>query len=280
MVDVVDEHAPGTGAGRNGRDGSADPGVGHLAREFSAVARVLSAPVGESGGVVDVLDRVVHAARQMIEGADLVSVSLRLDSGGFSTPAHTDALAGRLDRAQYEAGEGPSFTATDAAGLGLALHPDLAVPDHPVDAEASPRDGDEVPWPSWGPCAVALGVRSVLSTGIFPDGEPPRQAALNFYSRRPHALDHADRDTALVLASFAGMALHHTAARTAAELEAAHLREALSTRDVIGQAKGILMERHGYDADKAFHALSRASQHLNLKLRDIAETVARRHRDF
>jgi hypothetical protein len=280
MVDVVDVY--GTGAGRNGRDGSADPGVGHLAREFSAVARVLSAPVGESGGVVDVLDRVVHAARQMIEGAELVSVSLRLDGGGFSTPAHTEDLAGRLDRAQYETGEGPCLTATDASGLGLALHPDLAVPDHPVDAEASPRDGDgdEVPWPSWGPRAVTLGVRSVLSTGIFPDGDPPRQAALNCYARQPHALDHADRDTALVLASFAGMALHHTAARTAAELEAAHLREALSTRDVIGQAKGILMERHGYDADKAFKALSRASQQLNLKLRDIAETVARRHRDF
>jgi hypothetical protein len=277
---LVDDHDLDPGAAVRAAP-SAELSVGHLAREFAAVARVLSAPVGESGGVVEVLDRVAHTALQMVEGAEVVSVSLRLPDGGFSTPARTDELAERLDRDQYETGEGPSFTAADASGLGLALHPDLAVPDHSVDAEASPREGgDEVPWPTWGPRALALGVRCVLSTGIFPDGEPPRQAALNCYSTQPHALDHADRDTALVLASFAGMALHHTAARTAAELEAAHLREALSTRDVIGQAKGILMERHGYDADKAFHALSRASQHLNLKLRDVADTVARRHREL
>jgi AmiR/NasT family two-component response regulator len=49
---------------------------------------------------------------------------------------------------------------------------------------------------------------------------------------------------------------------------------------VIGQAKGILMERHGYDADRAFDALRRASQHLNIKLRDIADTLARRHREL
>jgi hypothetical protein len=267
----VDHRAPASGA---------DPAVGTLAREFAAVARVLSAPVGESGGVVEVLDRVAHAALRMIEGAEVVSVSLRLDDGGFRTPARTNELARRLDQAQAETGEGPCLSATAASGLGLAHHPDLAVPDHPVDAEATPRAGDEVPWPTWGPRAVAMGVRSVLSIGILPDGDPPRQAAITCYSTQPHALDHADRDTALLLASFAGMALHHTAARTAAELEAARLREALSSRDVIGQAKGILMERHGYDADRAFHALSRASQHLNVKLRDIADTVARRHREL
>jgi hypothetical protein len=216
----------------------------------------------------------------MIEGAEAVSVSLRLDDGAFSTPAETDDLAGRLDRAQYETGEGPCLTATAVAGLGFAYHPDLAVPTHPVDDEAAPADRGEVRWPSWGPRAVAAGVRCVLSTGVFPDSDPPRQAALTCYSTMPHGLDHADRDTALLLASFAGMALSHTAARTAAELEAAHLREALSSRDVIGQAKGILMQRHGYDADKAFHALSRASQHLNVKLRDVAETVARRRREL
>ncbi|GAA4891601.1 ANTAR domain-containing response regulator [Actinomycetospora straminea] len=248
--------------------------------EFSAVARVLSAPVGASGGVVDVLDHVAHAALTMIEGAEVVSVSLRLRDGTFSTPATTDDLGRRLDQAQYESGEGPSLTATAASGLGLAYHPDLAVPDHPVDGEAAPADAGEAAWPSWGPQALALGVRCVLSTGVFPDSDPPRQAALTCYSTSPHGLDHADRDTALLLASFAGMALSHTAARTAAELEAAHLREALSSRDVIGQAKGILMERHGYDADKAFRALSRASQHLNTKLRDIAETVARRRAEL
>jgi hypothetical protein len=257
-----------------------DPTIGGLALEFAALARVLSAPVGEAGGVVDVLDRVVRAASTMIEGAESVSVTLRLDAGGFSTPASTDDLAGRLDRSQYETGEGPCLTATAATGLGLAYHPDLARPDHVVDEEARPADVGDVAWPSWAPRGVELGARCVLSTGILPDGDPPRQAALNCYSSVPHALDHADRDTALLLASFAGVALHHTAARTAAELKAAHLREALSTRDVIGQAKGILMERRGYDPDTAFETLRDASQHLNVKLRDIAHTLVHRRSEL
>jgi hypothetical protein len=207
-------------------------------------------------------------------------VTLRLDDGGFSTPATTDDLAGRLDQTQYEAGEGPGLTATDAAGLGLAHHPDLARPGLVTDGEARTEGAGGEGWPSWAPRAVELGVRSVLSTGILPDGDPPRQAALNCYSKAPHGLDHADRDTALLLASFAGVALHHTAARTAAELKAAHLNEALSTRDVIGQAKGILMERRGYDADTAFETLRHASQHLNVKLRDIAHTLVRRRSEL
>lgn len=280
----LDQHLPARDGGEpesgDADVTSADPSIDPLTREFAAVARVLSAPVGEYGGVVDVLDRVAHAALRIIEGAEMVSVSLRLDDGDFSTPAHTDILAGHLDQAQYDAGEGPCLMATATSGLGVLYHPDLAVLDHPVDAEATPRDGHGVPWPTWGPRAVALGARCVLSTGIFPDGQPPRQAALNCYSSQPHALDHADRNTALVLASLAGVALHHTAARTASELKAAHLREALSSRDVIGQAKGILMERHGYDAERAFEALTRASQQLNIKLRDIADTLTRRHREF
>jgi AmiR/NasT family two-component response regulator len=54
-----------------------------------------------------------------------------------------------------------------------------------------------------------------------------------------------------------------------------NLSLAISARDVIGQAKGILMERHGMDADAAFDTLSRASQRLNIKLRDLAERLTK-----
>ncbi|HVW35307.1 MAG TPA: ANTAR domain-containing protein, partial [Acidimicrobiia bacterium] len=52
-----------------------------------------------------------------------------------------------------------------------------------------------------------------------------------------------------------------------------HLREALESRDTIGQAKGILMARRGCTADAAFEALRRVSQQRNVKLRAIAEQV-------
>jgi AmiR/NasT family two-component response regulator len=48
------------------------------------------------------------------------------------------------------------------------------------------------------------------------------------------------------------------------------MHDALSSRDVIGQAKGILMERHGITADAAFSVLSCVSQAENIKLADVA----------
>ena len=59
-----------------------------------------------------------------------------------------------------------------------------------------------------------------------------------------------------------------------------HLRIALKTRDVIGQAKGILMERHGLDADEAFDRLTTMSQDANIKLRDVAEHLVELRADL
>jgi AmiR/NasT family two-component response regulator len=53
-----------------------------------------------------------------------------------------------------------------------------------------------------------------------------------------------------------------------------HLERAIASRDVIGQAKGILMERHRISADEAFERLKAASQHQNRKLAALAEELA------
>jgi hypothetical protein len=245
------------------------PTISPLIREFALLSRQLTGPDNEDTRVVGMLGRVAHAAVDMVDGAEVVSVTLRLGDGTFTTPAHTDSLATRVDEAQYEVGEGPCVTATATPGFGVAHHPDLQ------DASAV---GDR--WPRWAPKAVELGVRCVLSTGIYPADDPPRQATVNYYSSVPYALDHADRDTAMLLASFAGVVLHHSAARTAAELEVANLRKAIAARDVIGQAKGILMERRGYSADQAFETLRHASRTLNIKLRDVAATLASRRAEL
>ena len=55
--------------------------------------------------------------------------------------------------------------------------------------------------------------------------------------------------------------------------QAEHLRQALASREVIGQAQGILIERERITADQAFDLLRRASQHLNVKLREVAQDV-------
>ncbi|WP_460458283.1 ANTAR domain-containing protein [Angustibacter peucedani] len=61
--------------------------------------------------------------------------------------------------------------------------------------------------------------------------------------------------------------------------EAEQLREALLSRAVIDQAKGILMAQHRCDADSAFAILVRRSQDENVKLRTVATSLVRSVRD-
>jgi hypothetical protein len=76
------------------------------------------------------------------------------------------------------------------------------------------------------------------------------------------------------------LALAGVTARTRAELEAENLRRAIDSRDVIGQAKGILMQRRGIGADEAFDLPRRTSQQLNAKLAELAHTLATRHAEI
>lgn len=233
--------------------------AGPLAQEFL----LLAANLLNATTVHGVLQRVVSAARAAVPGADLVSVTVRADDG-FHTPVQTDPLASRLDEVQYRLDEGPCVESTRTPGLGLTYSGDLGA-------------GRE--YPRFGPAAAQLGVHSVLAVGLFPRGDVPRLGALNLYSHEIRGLDELDRDIALVLAAHASTALAATMAYTAAELQAAQLRQALTTRDVIGQAKGILMERRGISADEAFDTLRRASQALNVKLVQVAQTLVDRRAD-
>jgi ANTAR domain/GAF domain len=234
--------------------------LGSLASEFVRLADDLLNATTVHG----VLERVVNAARAAVPGADLVSVTLSTGEG-FTTPVYTDELALRLDEVQYRLGEGPCVESTRTPGLGLTYSGDLAA---------------GVEFPAFGPAAAELGARSVMAVGLFPEGEVPRYGALNLYAFEAHGLDEFDRDLALILAAHASTALAGTVASTTAELEAAQLRQALQSRDVIGQAKGILMERRGISADDAFDVLRRASQSLNIKLATVAQTLVDRRAEI
>jgi GAF domain-containing protein len=232
-----------------------------LAQQFANLTQTML----QARTVDDVLHRVVDAARQSISGADMASVTLRLPNGGFTTPVVTDPVASRLDELQYRISQGPCIDATRTSGKGVALSNDLA---------AEPR------WPEFAGVAATLGVGAVLCTGILPDSNPPRFGALNIYSYGRHGLLDADQDIALLLATHAALALATTQARTAGQLREAQLREALDSRDVIGQAKGILMGRRGITAEEAFEVLRSRSQELNVKLSEIARTLTAEHPDL
>ncbi|MET0132646.1 MAG: GAF and ANTAR domain-containing protein [Kibdelosporangium sp.] len=241
---------------------AAAPPPGPLARQFVALTQALL----DSGSVVAVLERVVFAARDIVPGADLVSVTLRTPAGAFHTPVETDPLATRLDQLQYRFGEGACVAAAQAAGPAAAFTDDLA---------AEPR------WPRFGPAAAELGFRSLVSTAVLPNAVSPQlSGALNVYSRRPGAIEAADRDVLLLLATHASLALASTSAVTREQLNTQRLLDALDSRDAIGQAKGILMARRGISAQEAFDVLRRTSQQINVKLRELAQTLTERHNEL
>jgi GAF domain-containing protein len=236
---------------------------GPLTRQFADLTRTLLDGAPTTGAV---LKQIVVTARAVIPGADLVSVTLRAPGGTFHTPVETDAIAVELDQLQYDNDEGPCLDAARPDGPAIGSSGTLA---------------EDPQWPRFGPGAAARGYHSVVATALLPDARPPRlSGALNIYSRAGGAFTVDAFDIALLLATHASLALAHTNAVQAAELEVAHLRRAVEGRDVIGQAKGILMHRRRISADEAFDVLRRTSQDLNVKLADLARTIADRHTEL
>ncbi|ANZ35629.1 histidine kinase [Lentzea guizhouensis] len=245
-------------AKRNGHAPMRDHGapLGPLAQQFAT----LTCSLLDAATAQEVLQQVVRAAVLVVPGAELVSITLRSADGHFHTPVQTDRVAIELDQLQYDLHEGPCLDVAEPAGPAVVLAADLTV------ARA---------WPRFGPAAAARGMGAVLATALLPHVKPPRlSGALNVYSRRRDGLDETAQAASLLLATHASLALAHTHAVTAADLKVEQLRRAIDSRDVIGQAKGILMARRGLTADKAFDQLRHASQQLNVKLVEIAEAVA------
>jgi GAF domain-containing protein len=121
---------------------------------------------------------------------------------------------------------------------------------------------EQARWPRFAPEALRHGITSMLSLQL--PGDSIQVAALNLYATHGGVFDLAAQATARLFADQAAIALHGAQ-------QVAERQRALASRDVIGQAKGILIERHHLaSSDDAFAMLVEASQHANVKLRDVA----------
>jgi hypothetical protein len=224
-----------------------------LASSFAEISRTLFSDSTVGG----TLQRIVDFAVPTVDGCDAAGISL-LTEAGITTPVWSHPIALDVDSAQYDTGEGPCLDAVKTVSTVYAE--DLA---------------DDPRWPSFGPRAAALGMRSLLSCRLSANGT---LGALNLYAMLPRAYGVTDRTKALIYATHAGVALGAaealedvTGLLNAEIRRVADLRGALASREVIGQAEGILIERERITADQAFTVLRRASQHLNVKLREVAQ---------
>jgi hypothetical protein len=223
---------------------SSPPELGDLAQTLSELARKLEA----EDDTETMLGDLVAAAVAQIPGADEGSISVVLARKDVSSQSPSGDLPRRVDALQTETGEGPCLDAVyQEKTVGV---PDMA---------------SETRWPKFASRATEAGAGSMLSFQLWVEGD--NLGALNLYGRRPHAFTEESEQVGLLFVSHAAVAM-----ASAQKLD--HLLEGLGTRDVIGQAKGILMERFSIDAQKAFSLLVRASQQRHAKVRDLADELA------
>lgn len=220
---------------------------GGVYRRIAALARTLQDDAQDDAETP--FQRIVDSAATEIPGAEYAGITLATADIGVQTPAATHPYAAILDALQQRHQQGPCL---EAAWHQHAIRiNDLAT---------------ERRWPYYVHDVLKVTpIRSILSFQLFTTEQS--MGALNVYSTQPNALDHTAEEVGYVLATHAALALQ------AAQREG-QFQSALATRDVIGQAKGILMARFNITAVEAFELLKRLSQERNTKLVDIARQIA------
>lgn len=220
-----------------------NPATQELAHRMADLARSVAAP----RDLDDILDGVTSSTVELLNGADTAGVLLVSKGGKYESLSGTSELIYQLDRLQEKYNEGPCI---EAAVNELVVRTE--------DFETESR------WPQYSRGVCELGVRSSISFKLY-TGERTA-GALNVFSRRPHSFDADAEVIGSILAA-------HAAAAVLAGRHSQQLQAALLSRDLIGQAKGILMERFGIDAVGAFEMLRKLSQQMNVRLYDIAQRV-------
>jgi GAF domain-containing protein len=252
------DHSSGAASdGSAAQDGAelADAEMADAAPAVSSSAYAdLAAIVLERQPLGAVLHRIAELAVKTIPAIDEASVTV-VERGRPRTIAFSGQLAITLDERQYEEGFGPCL---DAARHGQTVLLDTEVEDGIYSGFARQ--------------ARREGIRHVLSIGM-----PALQqtgGGLNIYSSGAGGpLDEATITEATAFAGHAAVTLFNAALYAGAQNEVAQMKQAMSSRAQIEQAKGVLMSQHRCTADEAFRILVEMSSHSNRKLRDIAQSV-------
>ncbi len=215
-------------------------------RELTALAGV----VLSHNDIDATLTEICRIAVRAVPGAEGASMTAMAE-GGPGAVAASDDWAKSLDEMQYEEHEGPCL---DAARTGVVFRI---------------RDMAEEPrWPSYMPQAVKQGARSMVSLPL--SVESKTLGALNVYARVPDAFGPVEVYLAEIIAGHASLATQTAATLFRHRDVAEQLKDAMRSRAVIEQAKGILMCSRRCSADNAFTMLVEMSQASNRKLRDVA----------
>ncbi|TAM68074.1 GAF and ANTAR domain-containing protein [Mycobacterium sp.] len=195
-------------------------------------------------GLHELLDNGVHH----VTGSQYGGITLAEASTSVSSVVATHRYPMVLDAIQNSSGEGPCLAAAWEHHMM-----------HIADLNSERR------WLRYRRLALEqTPIRSILSYELFIDVSSI--ASLNFYADQPHAFGEESVEVGTVFAT-------HTALAWSMMRRQDQFRSALTSRDIIGQAKGVIMERFDIDAVEAFQLLTRVSQQSNIKLIEIARAL-------
>lgn len=213
--------------------------------DFEQLARAFAVAPDEN----DRLQLAVDSAMTLVGRCDHAGITVN-ESGGVLTRVSSDDVVRRANELQYELGEGPCLNFRRDQDT-IVVH-DLA---------------SDQRWPRWAARVHGeFGATSMMSLLVYTDDRS--YGALSLYAVGDRRFDDDDLVVAQALAG-------HLALAMSAEREIDQLGMAIISRQVIGQAEGILMERLDITADQAFDYLRRVSSHSNRKLVTIASEIAR-----
>jgi len=210
-----------------------------LTKQFARPTDIDVTLRGVTASCVDLIDGVECADVLLVAGPEL-----------FRSIAATSELAVELDDLQKRFREGPCLDA--AIGKSVVVCNDLR---------------EDSRWESFAPAAVAAGVRSLMSFQLYTHNA--RMGALNLFGIKPDVFTVENEAIGAMLATHAAVAL-------IADDERLQFQSALASRDIIGQAKGMIMERFNVDAVRAFELLKSLSQNSNTRLALVAEELVSR----
>jgi GAF domain-containing protein len=199
------------------------------------------------------LHEIARLAGQIVNPPAACGITLRSD-GQTYTVATNGQLASHLDEVQYERVQGPCLhTLTSGQIISIS---DLATEDR---------------WHAYRSFALGYGVRSSLSLPLRVEKDV--RGALNLYALTPEAFGLAERAAAELFATQAAAAITLVSRQARHMQLSEQLRQALTSRAVIDQAIGIVMEQQHIPASRAFDVLRQTSQHQNRKLRAVAVDI-------
>ncbi|MDT7581524.1 MAG: hypothetical protein QOK35_2788 [Pseudonocardiales bacterium] len=208
------------------------------------LVRTLRVPIE---GADDLVSRICAEAARMVPDVRDVGVIVTDPDRNLLTVCASGPVPRQLDELQVETGTGPCLT---------AARKQIVVRMHDVAADSR--------WAEFCLAALHRGVASMLCVPLYVDDQ--KLGTLSFYGERPDVFRDNVEPIARVLATLSAVALADARQRE-------RMERALRNRDLIGQAKGILMYRHSVDADEAFGMLRAHSQRTNSKLLAVAERV-------